>query len=68
METTRREPSIQLCLTRNIILFVLVPLFLALAVLCGLLQYHLASGTAEAYQMMFNQNVKGIDSAILQSN
>lgn len=68
MKKTYKEPSIQLCMTRNIILCVLIPLFFALAVLCGLLNYNLSAGTVEAYQMMFNQNIQAIDSAILQSN
>ena len=68
MKKTYKEPSIQLCMTRNIILYVLIPLFFALAVLCGLLNYNLSAGTIEAYQMMFNQNILAIDSAILQSN
>ena len=67
MKKTYKEPSIQLCMTRNIILCVLIPLFFALAVLCGLLNYNLSAGTVEAYQMMFNQNIQAIDSAILQS-
>lgn len=63
-----REPGIQLCLMKNTILYVLVPLFLALGLLCVLLRNNLSSGTREAYQMMFSQNVRGIDNAILQSN
>lgn len=68
MKKIYSEPSIQLCMTKNIILCVLIPLFFALAVLCGLLNYNLSAGTVEAYQMMFNQNLQAIDSAILQSN
>lgn len=68
MKKTTREPSIQYSMVTRIILYVLMPLFLAMAVLCFLLQKTTSSGIQEAYQMMFIQNVKGIENAILQSN
>ena len=63
-----KEQSIRYSMIRSTILCVLIPLSAALVVLCAILHYHLSSGTAEAFQMMFDQNVREIDESILQSN
>lgn len=68
MEKGQKEKSIRYSMIRSIILCVLIPLSASLAVLCGILLYHVSSGTTEAFQMMFDQNVREIDEAILQSN
>lgn len=62
------KPSIKQSMVKMIFLYVLVPLFVMLAVLCFLLYRTSYKSTAEAFQMMFDQNLKGIDDAILQSN
>lgn len=68
MKMGQKEKSIRYSMIRSIILCVLLPLSASLAVLCGILQYHVSSGITEAFQMMFDQNVREIDEAILQSN
>lgn len=68
MKKEKQAPSIRFSMIVSIVLRVLLPLFVALLVLCALLQRTTASSTMEAYQMMFDQNVRAIDSAILQSN
>ena len=68
MKKNSHEPSIQYSMVTRIILYVLMPLFLAMAVLCFLLQRSTSASIREAYQMMFTQNVKGIENAVLQSN
>ncbi len=64
----KQGQSIKYSMVESIILYVLVPLFLALSTLCFLLQYTTSSGISEAFQMMFSQSVREINSAILQSN
>lgn len=68
MRKEKQAPSIKCSMIVSIVLGVLLPLFVALLVLSALLQRATASSTMEAYQMMFDQNVRAIDSAILQSN
>lgn len=68
LKKEKQAPSIKFSMIFSIVLGVLLPLFIALLVLCALLQRATASSTMEAYQMMFDQNVRAIDSAILQSN
>lgn len=68
MKERMKELSIRNSMIKYIVLYVLMPLFLALTILCFLLQKTTSQGIAEAFQMMFNQNVREIDSAILQSN
>lgn len=68
LKKEKQAPSIKFSMIFSIVLGVLLPLFVALLVLCTLLQRTTASSTMEAYQMMFDQNVRAIDSAILQSN
>jgi len=63
-----QAPSIQSSMVKGIILCVLLPLFAALLVLGVLMQRAVSSGITEAYQMMFDQSVREIDSAILESN
>lgn len=62
------EPSIKYSMVKSIIQYVLLPLFITLAVLLFLLRQTTYRGTLEAFQMMFDQNVRGIDSMILQAN
>lgn len=64
----RHESSIRFSMIKSIILFVLLPLFAALLVLSILMQRTTSQNTIEAYRMMFDQNVREIDSAILQAN
>ncbi|MCI6885803.1 MAG: histidine kinase [Lachnospiraceae bacterium] len=68
MKKKSQKPSIRYSMVKGIILFVLVPLFLALTILGFLLQHTTSRGIQEAFRMLFSQNVTGIDSAILQSN
>lgn len=68
MKDKGKEPSIRHSMVKGIILYVLIPFFAALAALCLILRYHLSSGTAEAFRMMFDQNVREIDQSILQAN
>ena len=68
MRTRGKELSIKYSMVKRMILYVLIPLFAALAVLCAILQHFLSSGTSEAFQMMFDQNLQKIDNSILQSN
>ena len=68
MRTTRREPSIKSSMLNSITWFMLLPLFAALLVLCVLMKHSVSQGIAEAYQLMFAQSVREINSAILQAN
>lgn len=68
MDEKDRVRSIKFSMISSIILGVLLPLFAALLVLSVLMQRSISSNTVEAYQMMFDQNIREIDSAILQSN
>lgn len=68
MKRSGKEQSITYSMVKYIMLYVLMPLFLALTVLCFLLQRTMSINTVEAYRMMFEQNVDEIDNAILQSN
>ena len=68
MRTRGKELSIKYSMVKRMILYVLIPLFAALAVLCAILERTLSSGTSEAFQMMFDQNLQKIDNSILQSN
>lgn len=68
MKEKKRALSIKFSLIVSIILGVLLPLFAALLVLCVLMQKSISSNTVEAYQMMFDQNIREIDGAILQAN
>lgn len=68
MKGTRREPSIKSSMLKSITLLVLLPLFAALLVLCVLMQHSVSQGISEAYQLMFAQSVREINSAILQAN
>lgn len=64
----RQETSIRFSMIRSIILVVLLPLFAALLVLSVLMQRTTSQSTIEAYRLMFDQNVREIDGAILQAN
>lgn len=68
MRERKVAPSIWRSMVQSVTLYILVPLFLALTVLCFLLKKKTDSGIEEAVQMMFAQNVQEIDSAILLSN
>ena len=68
MKEKKRALSIKFSLIVSIILGVLLPLFAALLVLFVLMQKSISSNTVEAYQMMFDQNIREIDGAILQAN
>ncbi len=68
MRPVRPEPSIKNSMVKSITFFVLLPLFAALLVLCVLMQHSVSLGISEAYQLMFDQNVREINSAILQAN
>lgn len=68
MRERKVAPSIWRSMVQSVTLYILLPLFLALTVLCFLLKKKTDSGIEEAMQMMFAQNVKEIDSAILLSN
>lgn len=65
---SRENASIRSSLTSSIILCVLLPLFAALLVLCVMMQRSVSSGISEAYEMMFEQNIREVDSAILRAN
>ncbi len=64
----RQENSIRFSMIKSIILVVLLPLFAALLVFSFLIQRTTSQSTIEAYRLMFDQNVREIDSAILQAN
>ncbi|RHV63846.1 hypothetical protein DXB18_13240 [Clostridium sp. OM02-18AC] len=68
MRKEQQAPSIKFSLIISIIAGVLLPLFAALLVLCVMMQRTISSNIAESYQMMFDQNIREIDTAILQSN
>lgn len=68
MRERKVAPSIWRSMVQSVTLYILLPLFLALTVLCILLKKKTDSGIEEAVQMMFAQNVQQIDSAILLSN
>lgn len=68
MRERKVAPSIWRSMVQSVTLYILVPLFLALTVLCFLLKKKTDSGIEEAMKMMFAQNVQEIDSAILLSN
>ena len=68
MRERKVAPSIWRSMVQSVTLYILLPLFLALTVLCFLLKKKTDSGIEEAMQMMFAQNVQEIDSAILLSN
>ena len=68
MKKHGEEPSIKGSMIRSIISYILAPLFLALGVLCFLLQKNTTISTREAFQMMFSQNVNVIESSVLQAN
>ncbi len=68
MGRTGQEPSIKSGMLKCITWFVLLPLFAALLVLCILMQRSVSRGIEEAYQLMFDQSVREISSAILQAN
>lgn len=68
MKKKQQAPSIKLSLIFSIIAGVLLPLFAALLVLCVMMQQTISSNIAESYQIMFDQNIREIDSAVLQSN
>ena len=63
----RPEPSIKNSMVKSITFLVLLPLSAALLVLCVLMQRSVSLGIMEAYQLMFDQNVREINSAVLQS-
>lgn len=68
MKKKEEEQSIKRSMIKAILCFILAPLFLALGGLCFLLHQNTMIGTREAFQMMFNQNVNVIGSAVLQAN
>lgn len=63
----RPEPSIKNSMVKSITFLVLLPLSAALLVLCVLMQRSVSLGIMEAYQLMFDQNVREINSAVVQS-
>ena len=68
MDKRKEELSIRYSMIKRMIVYVFMPLFIALAILCFLLQKTTSQGIAEAFQLMFNQNVQEIDNTILLAN
>lgn len=68
MKKRKNVPSIWHSMVQSVTLYILLPLFFTLTVLCILLKRTTDTGIQEAFRMMFSQNIQEIDNAILQSN
>lgn len=68
MKNKQQAPSIKFSLIISIVMGVLLPLCIALLVLSALMQHTITTNIVESYQMMFDQHIREIDSAILQCN